>query len=486
MLVATVLGSGLAALDGTVVGIALPVIGHDFRADTAALQLIVTGYLLTLAALLLLGGALADRFGRRRVFVVGVVWFALASAACGLATSTDLLVTARAVQGIGAALLTPGSLAIIEASFAPDDRGRAIGAWSGWGGVATAVGPLLGGYLISAVSWRLVFFINLPVAVAVVLIASRHVPESTDPSGGGIDLLGGALATIGLAGITYGIVASGRDGWTAPVAIVPLVGGGIGLGLFLAREATAAKPMLPMSLFAERRFSATNAVTLVVYGALGGALFLLPVELEQVVHYSPLAAGTSLLPVTVIMLALSARSGALAGRIGPRPQMSVGPVLVGAGLALLAGIGPGSSYLTGVLPGVVVFGLGLAVTVAPLTATVMAAAPSAHSGVASAVNNGVARTAGLLAVAVLPVAAGLTGGAYRHPVVFNAGFHRAVLYAAGACAIGGLVSLAALGPPRRAARPEPPPARHCGLDAPPLRLAAAAAPPTGATGASVG
>jgi len=474
VLLGTVLGSAIASIDATVVGIALPAIGRDFDTGLATLQWVVTAYTLTLAGLLLLAGALGDRYGRRRVFVIGVVWFALASALCGFAPDASTLIAARALQGVGAALLTPGSLAIIEASFRPSDRGRAIGAWSGLSGVATAIGPFLGGWLVQAVSWRLIFFINLPVAAAVVAVAWRHVPESHDPDATGrVDLPGGALVTLGLIGLTYGLIEGPSRGWGAPAVLGALAAGVLLLAAFAVWQRRAANPMLPLGLFSSTQFTATNLVTFVVYGALGGALFLLPIQLQQVSGYTALAAGTALLPVTLVMLTLSARSGALAARIGPRLQMSAGPVVVGAGLALFARIGPGGNYLTEVLPAVAVFGLGLAVTVAPLTATVLAAVPARHAGMASAVNNDVARAAGLIAVAVLPALAGITGSAYLHPVEFSAGFHRAALICAGLCVLGGALSAAAIRNARRAPVPAPAPvvpaARvHCGLDAPPV------------------
>jgi len=476
VLLGTVLGSAIASIDATVVGIALPAIGRDFDTGLATLQWVVTAYTLTLAGLLLLAGALGDRYGRRRVFVIGVVWFALASALCGFAPDASTLIAARALQGVGAALLTPGSLAIIEASFRPSDRGRAIGAWSGLSGVATAIGPFLGGWLVQAVSWRLIFFINLPVAAAVVAVAWRHVPESHDPDATGrVDLPGGALVTLGLIGLTYGLIEGPSRGWGAPAVLGALAAGVLLLAAFAVWQRRAANPMLPLGLFSSTQFTATNLVTFVIYGALGGALFLLPIQLQQVSGYTALAAGTALLPVTLVMLTLSARSGALAARIGPRLQMSAGPVVVGAGLALFARIGPGGNYLTEVLPAVAVFGLGLAVTVAPLTATVLAAVPARHAGMASAVNNDVARAAGLIAVAVLPALAGITGSAYLHPVEFSAGFHRAALICAGLCVLGGALSALAIRNARRAPGPVPAPvpvvpaARvHCGLDAPPV------------------
>jgi EmrB/QacA subfamily drug resistance transporter len=482
VLAATVLGSAIASIDATVVGIALPAIGRDFNTGLAALQWVVTAYTLTLAGLLLVGGALGDRFGRRRIFLVGVVWFAVASVLCGIAPSADALIAARALQGVGAALLTPGSLAILEASFAPGDRGKAIGAWSGLSGVAVAIGPFVGGWLVEAASWRLIFAINLPVAVVVVLVTRRHVPESHDPDGTGqIDIAGAVLVTLGLVGLTYGLIEGPAGGWTDPVVQTALIGGVLLLVAFVAWESRARAPLLPLSLFASTQFTATNVVTFVVYGALGGALFLLPIQLQQVSGYTALQAGVSLLPLTAIMLALSARSGALAARIGPRVQMSVGPVLVGLGLALFTRVDENGSYLTQVLPAVTVLGLGLATTVAPLTATALATAPARHAGMASAVNNDVARAAGLIAVAVLPALAGITGTAYLDPAQFSAGFHTASLISAGVCVLGGALAAVTIRNPRPTV-PAPPAAmhyRHCGIDAPPARPASSAAHATG-------
>src|ERR1700758_4270077 len=324
---ATVLGSGMAALDATVVGIALPAIGRDFHAGIASLQWVVNAYTLTLAGLLLLGGTLGDSYGRRKVFVIGVVWFAAASLLCGLAPTAGVLIAARALQGVGGALLTPGSLAILQASFAEEDRSAAIGAWSGLGGVATAIGPFLGGWLISAVSWRLVFFINLPLAVFVVFIAARHVPETKAPGPvPKLDVRGAVTISGALAGITYGLIAASAYGWGSVPVLVPLGAGLVLLALFILIESRERAPMLPLGVFRSRQFTAANAVTFVVYGALGGLLFLVPVVLQVAHGYSPVEAGASLLPVTFIMLLLSSRSGALATRIGPRLQMTVGPL----------------------------------------------------------------------------------------------------------------------------------------------------------------
>lgn len=467
-LAATVLGSAIASIDATVVGIALPAIGRDFRTGLAPLQWVVTAYTLTLAGLLLVAGALGDRYGRRRVFLVGVLWFALASLLCGLAPTAPFLIGARAVQGVGAALLTPGSLAILQASFVPGDRDKAIGAWSGLSGVATAVGPFLGGWLVQAVSWRLIFTINLPIAALVVALAWRHVPESRDRQATGrVDLIGGVLVTLGLVGLTYGLIEGPVMGWTSALVLATLTGGVALLGVFVGWQRRAAHPMLPLEVFRSGRFTATNLVTFAVYGALGGTLFLLPIVLQQASGYTALQAGTALLPLTVVMLLLSARSGALAARIGPRLQMSLGPVLVGAGLALFTRVDQHAAYLTQVLPAVTVLGLGLATTVAPLTATVLAAVPARHAGVASAVNNDVARAAALIAVAVLPAAVGITGSAYLQPARFAAGFHTASAIAGTVCVLAGVLGFVTIRNPRPVPGPGTAAHLHCRLDAPP-------------------
>ncbi len=473
VIVATVLGSGMAAIDATVIGIALPTIGRDFHASLATLQWVVTAYTLTLASLLLLGGSLGDRYGRRRVFMVGVGWFALASAACAVSTGSGQLIATRILQGIGGALLTPGSLAILEASFTPGDRSEAIGAWSGLGGVATAAGPLLGGYLITAASWRWIFLINVPLGAAVLAVSARRVPESRDPTmTGRIDLTGATLATATLATLTYALIEGPGRGWTSTPVVLALVVGVVGLAAFGAVEHRAERPMLPLEIFKSRQFSVTNLVTFVVYAGLGGVLFLLPVVLQVVNGYTPLESGVALLPLTLVMLAFSARSGRLAAAIGPRVQMSVGPVVVGGGLALLTRA-PFSSYLSGVLPAVLVLAAGLAITVAPLTATALASAPESHAGLASAVNNDVARLGNLVAVAVLPALGGITGVAYLHAHQLAHGFERAVLIAGSWCVAGGIVAAVGIrNPPRGGSAADPtalPVSRHCALEATPLR-----------------
>jgi EmrB/QacA subfamily drug resistance transporter len=470
----TVLGSGIAALDATVVNIALPTIGRDFHTGIAALQWVMTSYILTLAAFLLIGGSLGDRFGRRRVYLLGVVWFALASAACGFAPSADFLIITRVLQGIGGALLTPGSLAILESSFAPADRARAIGAWSGLGGVAVAAGPLIGGYLISAASWRWIFFINVPIAAVVVALGARHVPESHDPGATGrLDYAGALAAVVFLTGVTFAFIEAPALGWASPAVLAMALLGVAGLAGFLAREQRAAAPMLPLGIFRDRQFAAASAVTFIMYGALTGATFLLPVVLQVVSGYSPLASGLALLPLTIIMLALSARSGQLAARIGPRLQLSVGPVVVGAGLAMLTFAVSGAGYAAHVLPAIVVFGLGIAITVAPLTSVAMSSAPAEHAGIASAVNNDLSRFGGLLAVAILPALAGITGQAYLHPDALAAGFKIAVLISGGLCAAAGLLAAVTITNPRGGPEPAEAPGYclHCALEAPPLRAA---------------
>jgi EmrB/QacA subfamily drug resistance transporter len=473
VLLATVLGSAMASIDATVVGIALPAIGNEFNATLGALQWVVTGYTLTLAGLLLMAGALGDKYGRKKVFLIGVTWFAVASLLCGVAPSAGFLIAARALQGVGAALLTPGSLAILEAVFRPDDRGKAIGAWAGFSGVGTAVGPFIGGWLVAAASWRWIFVINLPLAAVVIAVTLRHVPENRDPAATApIDMTGGALVTLGLIGLTYGLIEGPGGHWTDPLVLAGLLGGLLLLGAFLWWEHRTPAPMLPLNLFASGQFTSANVVTFVVYGGIGGALFLLPIQLQEVSGYSPLESGIALLPVTAITLALSQRSGALAGKIGPRLQMSVGPVLVGIGLGLFTLITASGDYLTEVLPGVLVFGFGLAVAVAPLTSTVLAAVPAEHAGMASAVNNDVARAAALIAVALLPAAGGLTGDAYRHPPVFSAGFHTASLISGGLCVAGGVLAAVTIRNPSRekaaaVAASRHGPLLHCALDAPP-------------------
>jgi EmrB/QacA subfamily drug resistance transporter len=457
VLVATVLGSGMAFLDATVVNIALPHIGDEFHAGAASLQWIVNGYTLSLASLILLGGSLGDRFGRRRVFLVGVVWFAVASLLCGVAPDVRMLIAARVLQGVGGALLAPGSLAIIEASFHPDDRARAIGAWSGLGGVAGAVGPFLGGWLVQAATWRLVFLINVPVAVLVCLVTLRRVPESRNADAArSLDVLGVLTAALGLAGLTYGFTAWPELGGSSPVVIGALALGVAGFVAFMLVEQHTSEPMLPLGIFRSRAFSAANLVTFAVYAALGGVLFLVVLNLQVVVRFTPLSAGTSMLPVTVLMLLLSARAGALAQRIGPRIPMTVGPIVCACALLLFSRISAHSTYVRDVLPAVLVMGLGLSLTVAPLTATALGAVDERHAGIASGVNNAVARAAGLLTVAILPLAAGLGGGSLTTPADLEPMYRRAMLICAGMLLVGALIAFISIPIKLRAPGPETP------------------------------
>ena len=441
VLATTILGSGMAMLDGTVVNVALPRIGEELDASVAGLQWILDGYLLALASLILIAGSLGDRYGRRRVFTVGVVWFGAASVLCGFAVSTPMLVVTRVLQGVGGALLTPGSLAILQASFAREDRSRAIGSWSGLGGLAAAVGPLVGGVLVQAWSWRLAFLINLPLAVACVWLARRYVPESCDQTvGGRPDVLAAVLGALGLAGITAALVEAPSRGPGDPLVLVAALVGVVALGSFVRLQVRSVDPLVPPPLFADRTFTLSNALTFVVYAALSGVLMLLVLQLQVSLGYSPTAAGVAGLPITILMLLLSGRSGALAQRIGPRAQLVVGPMLLAAGMLLLMRVGPGASYLGAVLPAVAVFGLGLATVVAPVTATVLAAAPDEHAGVASGINNAIARAGGLLAIAILPAIAGLTGESYSDPAALTSGWRTSLLVCAGLAVFGGLLA----------------------------------------------
>ena len=436
MLAATVLGSGIAFLDATVVNVALPAIEDELGGGLSGLQWTVDAYLVTLGALLLLGGSLGDMLGRRKMFILGLAGFAAASALCGIAPSIGTLIAARAIQGVAAALLTPASLAILQASFAPEDRSRAIGAWSGLSGVSTALGPFLGGYLVDAVSWRWVFIINLPLAAVAIWISVRHLPESKDESGfKRPDVTGALTAALALGGVLFALIEGPGRGWTdTQVVTAALVGVAAGAAFFVV-EKRSSHPMLPLSIFRSLQFSGANITTLLVYGALSGALLLLVLELQKFMGYSALEAGASLVPLTILLLLLSSTAGRIAQQIGPRIPMTLGPLVAGVGLALFVMVEPGSEYLTSVLPGVVVFGVGMSFTVAPLTAAVLAAVESRRAGIASGVNNAVARIAGLLAIALLPLAAGLSGTG-EDAERFTAGFHRAMLISAGLCVLG--------------------------------------------------
>ena len=466
ILLTTVLGSSMAMVDSTVVNVALPRIGRDLNADLAALQWTVNAYMLTLAGLILLGGSLGDRYGRRKIFVLGVVWFAAASLLCGLAPNAGVLIAARALQGIGGALLTPGSLALIQASFHPDDRARAVGLWSGFGGIGAAIGPFLGGWLVDGPGWRWVFLINVPMALVCAPIAVRHVPESADGRAHGrFDVLGAALGAIALALVTYALIEA-ADG-PLPVVIVTAVAGVAAGVAFVYVEKRSPDPMMPPGIFASRQFTAVNLVTLCVYAAFSGFFFLTALQLQVVAGYSALEAGTALLPTTALMLLFSARSGELAQRIGPRIPLTVGPLLCAAAMLLMLRVGPDASYLTDVVPALLVMGAGMVILVAPLTATVLASVDTARAGLASGINNAAARAAGLIAIAALPLLAGMGSEAYRSATAFDHAFDRAMGWCAGVLVVGSVLAFTTVRrPPPDCHRPEC--LTHGSITAPPL------------------
>jgi EmrB/QacA subfamily drug resistance transporter len=451
VIAATVLASGVAFLDATIVTVALPRIGTDLGAGLSALQWVLNGYLLALGSLVLVGGALGDLLGRRRVFVVGLVGFAAASLLCALAWNPAALVGARVLQGVFAALLTPASLAILSSNFAADDRGRAIGAWSGLSGVTTAIGPFVGGWLVDVASWRWVFLLNLPL-LAAALVLTRAVPADRGSMAGHtrgeitsrIDLPGAALTAAGLALIVAPLIEVER--FSGPVVALAVTTGAATLGLFIVHERRRHRPMMPPALFRVRTFTVANLFTMVVYAALTGMIFLVSLGLQRGLGYSALAAGAAIVPITVILLLFSARVGGLLSRTGARHLLTAGGGLTAIGLVLLSGMDVETSYLTGVLPGVLVFGAGLVLLVAPVTTTALTDIPLERQGVASGINNAVARVAGLLAVAALPAAAGLSAAGLQDPVALLDGVGTALRIAAVSCLVGAVIAWVGLRP----------------------------------------
>ncbi|MFI5028935.1 MAG: DHA2 family efflux MFS transporter permease subunit, partial [Solirubrobacterales bacterium] len=401
-LIATILGSTVVFLDATVVNVALPAISNGLHVGLAGQQWVVEAYTLALVALLLVGGSLGDQFGRRRIFVIGLVAFGAMSALCALAPTSGMLIGARALQGVAGALLIPGSLAIVASTFEGESRGRAVGTWTAWTGIATVIGPAGGGALIGLLSWRAIFWVNLPLIAVTVALTLHSVKESRDEHAfRGIDWLGILLSALGLGGPVFALIEQPSRGWGSPMVWLPLVGGVLCFGLFILREARARHPMLDLALFRIRNFTVANLTTLAAYAGLIGGLFFVGLFLQQVAGYSPLEAGLATTPISVIMFLLSPRWGRVASGSGPRLPMCAGPIVGGIGLLLLLGIGSEPSYAADVLPGILIFGLGLSATVAPLTATVLDSVDEHQVGIASGVNNGVSRVAGLLAIAVL-------------------------------------------------------------------------------------
>lgn len=463
---ATVMGSAVAMVTATVANVALPTLAADLGAQASAQKWVINGYLLSLASLILVGGALGDRYGRVRTYRFGLACFALTSVLCAMAPSIDGLIAARVAQGAAAALVTPGSLAIIEATLREEDRDRGVGLWSGLGGIAGAVGPLVGGALVD-LSWRWAFVVNVPLALAAFVLA-RPVPESLDEASRDepLDVAGAALAVVLLASASFALIEGPEGGWaTAELAAVALVA--LSAAVLWRVERGRRGAVVPLDLLAIRPVAVANAVTLTVYGGMGALFFLLALQLQVTVGWSALAAGAALLPVTLILLVLSARAAVLAGRIGPRLPLTVGPLVMAAGMLLLRRVGPGASFAGEVLPGVVVFGLGLVGVVAPVTATALGSAPTTRAGAASALNNATARTGSLLAVAAIPTLVGLNGTALADPARLDRGFDAALLLAAACVALGGLIAFLGLGPATRfRSAPAPAPAPQCPVDGP--------------------
>jgi EmrB/QacA subfamily drug resistance transporter len=457
-LVAAILGSGVATIDGSIVNVALPAIEQDLGGGLSGQQWVSNAYLLSLASLILIGGSLGDVYGERRVFAIGIAAFGVLSLACALAPTIETLIAARALQGAAGALVTPSSLAIIVRAFSPSERGAAIGAWTAWGGIAAIVGPLAGGWIVDQVSWRWIFAINVPLVVVTLGLILTAVPPARGQSGRRVDVVGASLCVLGLGGIVFGLIEQPHHGWSSPVIFVPLVVGVAAFAGFVVYERRAEEPMLELELFTHRNFAAGNVETFAVYAGLGILFFFLVIFLQQVAGYTALESGLATLPVTVVMFALSQRFGALADRYGPRLFMGAGPLVAAVGISLLLRTGLDTSYPADVLPAMLVFALGLSMTVAPLTATVLADADERDAGIASAINNAIARVAGLIGVSILGVvvAQTLVGDSFAANDESVRAFHEVVVVCSALVAAGGVIGTVGIANPRRAVE-----ARRC-------------------------
>jgi EmrB/QacA subfamily drug resistance transporter len=455
-LLAAILGSAVATIDGSIVSVALPAIERDLGGGLSAQQWVSNAYLLALGSLILIGGSLGDIYGERRVFALGVAAFGVLSLLCAAAPTTGVLIAGRALQGAAGALVTPSSLAIIVAAFPPRERGAAIGSWTAWGGIASIVGPLVGGAIVDQASWRWIFALNVPIVLAALALILAAVPPSVRRTDMRVDVVGASLCALGLAGFVYALIEEPHRSWGDPAILVPLVGGIVTFGAFLAYERRAAQPMLKLELFAHRNFAVGNAETLSMYAGLAILFFFLVIYLQQVAGYTALESGLTTVPVTLVMFGFSRRAGALADKLGPRMFMAAGPLVSAAGILLLLRVGRHVSYATDLLPGLLVFALGLSLTVAPLTATVLADADESDAGIASAVNNAVARVAGLVGVSAVGVvvAGTLVGDTFAANDESVRAFHRVVMICAALVAVGGVAGAIGIVNPRRLVKAE--------------------------------
>jgi EmrB/QacA subfamily drug resistance transporter len=450
-LLTAILGSAVVMVDGSIVNVALPAIERDLGGGLAAQQWVSNAYLLSLASLILIGGSLGDIYGERRVFAIGIAAFGVVSVACALAPTIGALIAARALQGAAGALVSPSSLAIIVAAFAPKQRGAAIGSWTAWGAISAIIGPLAGGWIVDAISWRWIFALNVPLVAGTLLLVLVAVPRSTRVAGRRVDVLGAGLCALGLGGVVFALIEGPRHGWSSPQILIPLVGGIVAFAAFLAYERRAPEPMLDLELFSHRNFAVGNLETLCMYAGLAILFFYLTIYLQEVAGYTALESGTTTLPVTLVMFSLSRRFGALADRLGPRLFMGGGPLIAAAGILLLARVDRHVAYVTDLLPALLLFALGLTLTVAPLTATVLADADESDAGIASAVNNAVARVAGLLGVSVIGVvvAGTLAGGTFAANAASVRAFHEAIMACAALVAAGGIAGAIGIVNPKR-------------------------------------